>query len=94
MKFKYILIAFVTLAVLAVCLLPQSRRERRDRREHLSIMDFAVQAQAKSGRIPVGMLNNRLSFIESKLTESDSQRRESGGQANQVLGRSAGSLEP
>jgi hypothetical protein len=91
MKFKYILIAFVILAVLAVCLLPQSRR---DRREHLSIMDFAVQAQAKSGRIPVGMLNNRLSFIESKLTESDSQRQESGGQANQVLGRSAGSLEP
>jgi hypothetical protein len=88
MKFKYILIAFVILAVLAVCLLPQSRRE------HLSIMDFAVQAQAKSGRIPVGMLNNRLSFIESKLTESDSQRQESGGQANQVLGRSAGSLEP
>jgi hypothetical protein len=88
MKFKYILIAFVTLAVLAVCLLPQRRRE------HLSFMDVIAQSQAMSGRFPVGMLNKRISTIEAKLTESDSQRQESGGQANQVLGRSAGSLEP
>lgn len=75
---KYVLIGFVALAVLVICLL----RPRRER--------FGLETAL--GESKVGQINNRLSMMEAKISDSESKRNKSNEDANVALGSSSGKL--
>jgi hypothetical protein len=83
---KYVLIGFVGLAILIVCLL-------RPRREYLDVKATSdPQMRIKQAQSKVGQINDRLSVMEAKIEESESNRGESTGEAINALGSSSGKL--